>query len=255
MLEQIPSELESIEGWLYPSAAKLTTSLIRRHLMPSTQLINVVELGVFRGKYLALLYWATRGSDSIVVGYEGMFDGPKKVLEPPHVASAMNKIRANVELISGESSRLRIRHADTMTLTTDEIRKEFDGQVGFISVDAGHEAVNVVNDMALALSVLGPEGVIAADDAFNPNTPGVPEGIFEFMGTQGRGQLAPFAYCANKLFFTRVSNHENCFDWAIQYLLTCEDEYVVNSRQFRNSNAAIGFFPYLFGYPLVTFTL
>jgi Methyltransferase domain len=254
MLEQIPADLEAIEGWLYPNAAKLTTSLIRRHLMLSDDLINVVELGVFRGKYLALLYWATRYSNSIVVGYEGMFDGPNKVLEPPHVESAINKIRANVESISGESSRLRIRHADTMALTTGEIREEVGGQVGFISVDAGHEAVNVVNDMALALSVLGPKGVIAADDAFNPNTPGVPEGLFEFMRGQGRGKLAPFAYCANKLFFTPAANHASCFDWAIQYLLTCEDEYVVNSRQFRDNNAAIGFFPYLFGYPLVTFT-
>ncbi len=222
--------------------------------MLSASLINVVELGVFRGKYLALLYWATRESNSLVVGYEGMFDGPKKVLAPPHVESAISKIRANVELISGESSRLRIRHADTMALTTGEIRKEFEDQVGFISVDAGHEAVNVVNDMALALSVLGPKGVIAADDAFNPNTPGVPEGLFAFMSAQGSGQLAPFAYCANKLFFTPAANHENCFNWAVQYLSTCSDEYVVNSRQFRDDNAAIGFLPYLFGYPLVTFT-
>jgi len=72
----------------------------------------------------------------------------------------------------------------------------------FFHIDGGHWPEIVLSDLATAERALVPEGVVAVDDVFNPNWPGVGEGFYRFM-RDCPGRLVPMIIGANKIFLAR----------------------------------------------------
>ena len=74
-----------------------------------------------------------------------------------------------------------------------------------ISVDGGHTAEHVMNDLELAADIVVGGGVIFLDDWSSPHWPGVFEGYDRFMANRNRS-LAPFLYADNKLLLTTIGH-------------------------------------------------
>ena len=74
------------------------------------------------------------------------------------------------------------------------------GRFRFISIDGGHTAAVVVNDLRLAERTLLAGGVTALDDILNHDWTGVPTGFAAYVASGGA--LVPFALVPNKLLLT-----------------------------------------------------
>jgi len=77
----------------------------------------------------------------------------------------------------------------------------------FFHVDGGHRPEDVMSDLATAERALLPDGVVALDDLFNPNWPGVSEGFYRFIAARPEA-FTPILIGGNKVFFTTPAARE-----------------------------------------------
>ena len=246
-----------IEGWLRPDAAALTARLCRLQAALRVR-SGVLELGVYRGKYLALLA-ALHGDAGVpVVGVDMFIQRIGESIEAVHVAYFVALI---VDAVLGAAPRAahpRIIAAPTADVTPERLLEHCPAGFSFISVDAGHEVGDVMHDLGLAAAALAPMGIVALDDAFHGALPGVSEGLVRFLLQDGAGGngggLAAFAFCGNKLFLCRPAFHQACLAYA-RWLLTLPgaEGYLARTADQDRTDRALGFIPRLAGWELVAF--
>lgn len=81
-------------------------------------------------------------------------------------------------------------------------RSSFQGDFSFCHVDGGHSRAETFHDLDLAASLLVPGGLVALDDYFNAEFPGVSEGAVELL-IRKPGMLVPVAIAYNKVLFQK----------------------------------------------------
>ena len=175
-------------GWLNVPASIVTLHLLR--ILPTGP---VMEIGVFRGKYLSILRGAL-GASGRIVGYD-IFDQAQAPL-----------IETDFAEVFGTLGNVRLVQVDSTRLTPDRVLADCGGAPVFISIDGSHEGDPVLSDMTLAVAVMDEAGIVAMDDFLNPVALGVNEAVGRFMCAPDPG-LVPFAYVANKLFMCRPAFH------------------------------------------------
>jgi hypothetical protein len=150
---------------------------------------GVFEIGVFAGKYLSLLYQLSTDARRPVLGLDTFQWYPRE------------KVIENFDRIFGQPDRLLLLTGDSTQIQPAEIQDKLGGKPCFISVDGAHTATAVLNDLNLSQQILADGGIVAIDDLLNPRAIGVSEGAYRyFLSREKAADLAPFAYCANKLF-------------------------------------------------------
>lgn len=247
--DSIWNKVAIIDGWHLRSAAEVTWTIIRDQIrtMPA---FNALELGVFKGKYLALINAASRGAIGYIIGVDALYTSVGVMLDKSNAVQWINNVHSAVFSVGGESSRFRFVRSETAILDREKLKRDY-LPLQFISVDAGHDYENALHDMALAQDLLAPDGVIAADDVYNFNCPGVMEAIFDHMKTERGKALAPFAFAGNKLFICRRSQHARYFN-LMERFVALDTEIGRATRELRNSYATLGYRPVLFGAEMVT---
>ncbi len=244
-VEFIDTRVEPIPGWLHVQSALFTAHMVRaQHAMGIGG--PTLEIGVFKGKYLAVLYELSQ-PDEIVVGVDLFVGSPNPADEVPGV-------RSNIASACGGASRLKIVVADSLRLTGEAVLAESGGQrYRFVSVDGGHTAPVVFHDLETALGGLREGGIMALDDVYNPLTPGVMEGVADFF-IRRKPALAPFAYCYNKLYATTPGHHARYLGECRAFL---DQNPWLRMRRYTLENAeanrAMGFTPALFGHEIFVF--
>ena len=243
--EFLSSRVDAIPGWLAPEAALLTA-----HLGEFQRSLGLrgpaLEIGVFKGKYLAVLYKLSAPGEA-VVGVD-LFVGAARKADPAE------EVRAHIARACGEAERLSIVIADSRDLTPARLKEAARASsFRMISVDAGHTRELVLHDMQVVAPLLQPGGVMALDDFYNHTTPGVTEGISEFF-LRDRPALAPFAHCYNKLFVTTPEYHGRYLEEAWRFAREATWlEASARTLARRRENDAVGFRPELFGYEIAPF--
>jgi hypothetical protein len=217
-LHFIETVLPKIDGWLLNEAAQLTAGLLRaqsRFCVAGA----ILEIGVWRGKYLALLYHA---STERVVGIDIFRYGNKEA-----------DIYSAFEEAFGSRDRLVLACADSATLSPSDLAAlAGTAQMRWISIDGSHDADAVCKDLILSEAVLAEQGVIAVDDFLNSRAIGVSEGAYRFFLNENPNRLVPFAYCANKLFVTRADAHEFYRNQTLAFL-SADQELPLSQEFFR----------------------
>jgi len=243
--EFLASKVAPIPGWLHDEAALLTAHLARAQRASGLS-GPTLEIGVFKGKYLSVLYALSEPAE-IVVGVD-LFIGAVDT-QP-----VVDEVRTNISNACGDAAKLRLLVANSLEITAQALCEQAgSSQFRFISIDGVHTREVVRNDMALAHSLLQPGGVIALDDAFNHTTPGVIEGTAEFF-LRSTPALAPFAHCYNKLFLTTPEHHRRYLDETrrlideVPWLPAHE-----RTRHWITENRAIGYTPEMFGFEILPF--
>lgn len=243
--EFLGSRVEPIPGWLHVEAALLTA-----HLSRVQQALRIkgdmLEIGVFKGKYLAVLYKASAADESVV--------GVDLFVAADDAAKTADSVRANIAAACGGATRLKVIIADSLKLTASGLRAQSACDwFRFISIDGGHTKELVFHDLDLASSLLPEGGIIALDDAFNHTTPGVIEGITEFF-FRNKPSLAPFAHCYNKLFVTTPGHHGRYLQATLDFVAAATwlptHERTLHGRR---ESQSVGFTPTMFGYEIVPF--
>jgi len=240
----LTTHVDPIPGWLHMEAALLTG-----HLARAQRSLGIagptLEIGVYKGKYLAVLY-ALSGEDERVVGID-LFIGSSNL--PKDVRA----VHDNIARACGDSRRLDVVVADSMELDSGILEGHTGGKARFISIDGGHTREIVFKDLESATPLLARGGIMALDDVYNFSTPGVAEGVANFFLSR-KPALAPFAACYNKLFVTHPDFHGRYLAEAVRFAeestwLATHEPTMARRRE----NLSGGFTPTLFGHEVLPF--
>lgn len=235
--------LAAIPGWLAETAALFTF-----HIMEAQDRHDIrgpaLEIGVYKGKYLALLRVAT---DDDIVGIELCPGGDAQ--------SAVKEITENVRMVAGHCNNLKIAVENSHNLSERDLLKLLEREPTFIHIDGGHDVDTVFHDLSICAPILKTGGIIAIDDAFNFGIPGVTEAICKFFRQDSLAapRLAPFAHCYNKLFITTRGYHSIYLEEARAFLDIAPYDVVERTRHRMAENESSRFVPLLFGYEIIPF--
>lgn len=242
MLDQQATLLERLDlipGWLAAPAALFTIHILRAQRRRGIR-GPALEIGVYKGKYLALMR-ATL-SDRIV-GVELCPGG--------HAEDAVTEIINHVRAAAGHADDLRIVVENSRDLSAEELLDMLGAAPAFIHVDGGHDIDTVFHDLEMCAAIIRPGGVIALDDAFNFTTPGVTEAITRFLAMSTR--LAPFAHCYNKLFVTTPNHHATYLADAHAFLDAAPPDVTERTKKRLAENDSVGFVPLFHGREILPF--
>ena len=245
--------LELIEGWLSPHAQILTQQIFDWQRETNT-ITGILELGVFKGKYLSLLAHLASGADVPIVGVDAFLRGHGDLLNDSEEALARREIAKSIKSVAGGRAKATIIRGYTRDIGIQELKSRCPSGYSFISIDAGHDADDVELDAGIAEKLLSDQGVVAFDDVYNGQTPGVAEGVMRYFSA-GKRDLAPFATCGNKLFVCRPGAHERFYNLSTQFgLKVREVAPMLSDTLIRiKSNEKIGWQPHLFGWTVIPF--
>jgi hypothetical protein len=203
-----------VAGWLLDGAAWATFLLAE---WQKTENISgdIAEIGVHHGKYfnlLSLLSLDTERSVAIDVFDQQSLnvDGSGK----GDLALFLNSF----ELYDGRKSKLLVHQLDSLTLVGCDLTKigcsrsrSPTRSFRLFSVDGSHTAKHTANDISIAFSVLRGQGVVIVDDFYNPQWPGVQQGVHAILSL--RRDICAVAYGENKLFLVSEKDHTEYFDF------------------------------------------
>ena len=172
---------------------------------------DAIEIGVYQGRFFVALMAAIESNEIAIAA--DIFDDMRLNIDGSGFGiDTFSIFNANVKKYARNSEALRICQGDSMVLRPQELLS-LSPQNGFrlISVDGGHTAEHVMNDLTLAASIINGGGVVFLDDFHSPHWPGVHEGYVRYMTNLNRN-LAPALYVDNKLLLTTVAYHRPLVD-------------------------------------------
>lgn len=150
----------SIPGWQF---------LLSR-MVQKTPHLRVLEVGVFEGRSTCwLLENFCKTPESTIVAVDTFQGGVEH--QSMELGGLKKQFEANIASV-GSSAKVDVR-AGTSLDQLCRLIAENTPQFDFISVDASHQAADVLGDAVLAFQLLKPGGVIAFDDyIWSPMRPG-----------------------------------------------------------------------------------
>ncbi len=182
----------NIKGWFFPIDASLFGAIDEIQKLEDIR-GNLFEIGVHHGKSTVLLARMARAGE--VVGACDIFEA-QDLNRDASGKGDKDIFLGNVRAF-GQVAELNVFAKSSQALTVEDT-----GQCRFFHIDGGHWPAIVMSDLATADRALGPGGVIAVDDVFNPSWPGVGEGFYRYMA-ENPGRLVPILIGANKVFLAR----------------------------------------------------
>jgi hypothetical protein len=245
--------LDSIEGWL-SAEAQVFTQYVFAFQRENGWTSGVLEMGVFKGKYLSLLAQQVAGSGVPVVGVDAFLQKHGVKLEEADKQDAHGRIVEAVQTVAGPDARPQLIAGYTTEVGVDELRAICPDGYSFISVDAGHDSEDVEHDSGMADALLSANGVVAFDDIYNAVCPGVAEGFVRYM-INGKADLAPFATCGNKVFACRPAMHAQYYGFSKDLAQNIKDAAPVLARTLDQlvANEQNDWSPRLFSYEVIPF--
>ena len=182
------------EGWLGRTDAEIIGTILSAQQSAGVT-GSAVEIGVHHGKLMIALCLGLK-ADELAYAID-IFE--EQHLNKDHSGSGdraifeRNLARFGVpqgQVIIDARSSEAVKPGDIL----DAVRP-----ARLFSVDGGHWAEIVENDLRLAEASIAPEGVIALDDFHRPEWPDVSAGYFSWFGKRSK-PLLPFAIGFNKLY-------------------------------------------------------
>lgn len=193
--------LFQIRGFLHPVDGMVLSCLSQAQAHEGLS-GSISEIGVFFGRSFALLCRSLQTPHERAVAID-LFDIGLMKGERLDQLSYFRKAvaEAGVSLDSVE-----IFKGDSRGFTAANVEERV-GKIRFFSIDGGHDVEHVINDCAIADSCLQEHGIVAFDDFFNVEFPGVSEAVIAMLKA-GKYDLTPFCITRNKLYVCRTKYHD-----------------------------------------------
>lgn len=185
-----------VEGWFFPIDAYLFA--IVDEIQKSEGIAGeLFEIGVHHGK--TALFLARMAGAGESVGVCDVFDAQSLNVDRSGEGNRAVFDRHWRELAREAALQVFPKLSSSLTAGDTSTRCRF------VHIDGGHRPEDVMNDLAVAERALLPNGVVAVDDVFNPNWPGVSEGFYRFFAERPE-VFAPIAIGGNKVLLARRSS-------------------------------------------------
>ncbi len=188
--------MHRVQGWLHSTSAHLISELseLQFHLGVNG---SIAEVGVHHGKLFILMHLLAAQNSGLPDTVIDVFDQQALNLDRSGKGD-YQVFRRNVERWGGNWGKLNIITKSSLEVQPQEIEIH-SGPLRMFSIDGGHTAQCVVNDLALAQATLHPLGIVILDDVYNEYWPDVAVGTIEFLRSH-ESRLKYFAISPGKVF-------------------------------------------------------
>jgi hypothetical protein len=174
---------------------------------------HVLEIGVHHG-LSTIAVAALRGPGKRVVAVD-LFERLQHLNVSTSGEGSRTLLERNMRRFHPNLKFLRILEQASGTVTPTDLGEGFT----FCHIDGGHSRQETYQDLGLCAAVTAEGGLIALDDYFNPDFPGVCEGAVEFL-VRHPGKLRPLAVGYQKILFAKG---QPAFDWNGEFLQAFPD--------------------------------
>jgi hypothetical protein len=196
-LESYLHAMPAIEGWFSFDAALM---FMAYHQLLTQRGVSgdVLEIGVHHGLSTIALA-ALRAPDANVYAVD-LF----QELQGQNISGSgggnRDVFEGNLRRFFPEMRFLRVLSCASSQLTAERFERPF----SFCHIDGGHSVDETCHDLELCHDILAEGGLLALDDYFNPEFPGVCEGAIKFAGRRP-GAVRPLAIGFNKVLLQKTS--------------------------------------------------
>ena len=197
-LQRYLQAFHRIEGWFEFDAALLFMKYNQIAFKPG-ELGNVLEIGVHHG-LSSIAMAALRGPGKQLTAID-LFEKQQKKNVSGSGSGDRGHFEKNMREFYPDPAFVRVIARPSGELAPSDLGSGFT----FIHIDGGHSPEEVYNDLKLCHDVSEDGGLIALDDYFNPEHPGVCEGAVEFA-LRHPGCLRPMIAGYNKVLFQKPRN-------------------------------------------------
>ncbi len=198
-LQRYLQAFHRIEGWFEFDAALLFMKYNQLAFKPEER-GNVLEIGVHYG-LSTIAIAALRGAGKQLTAID-LFEEQQKKNVSCSGSGDRGRFEKNMREFYPDSSFVRLMASPSGDLTHSDLGSGFT----FSHIDGGHSPEEVYHDLKLCYDVSADGGLIALDDYFNPEHPGVCEGAVEFS-LRHPGWLRPLVAGYNKVLFQKARNN------------------------------------------------
>lgn len=205
LLDYVQHGFKEVEGWVLPAAVTALEAFDNITRSAGVTVGGACEIGVHHGRFfLALLSCIGPQEKSLAID---IFEDQILNVDRSGKGSKSQFLQ-NVARFSHHVERVETMHADSLTLNSKELVDMGSRFLPFrfFSVDGGHTAVHAFNDLLVAQDLITNGGIVMVDDFFQPDWPGVTEGVARYYSTANT-KLAPLCIAGGKLFMTTFSYH------------------------------------------------
>ena len=195
-LQRYLEAFQYIEGW-YSFDAALMFMAYHQLLSRRTPAADVLEIGVHHG-LSAIAVASLRGSQGRLVAVD-LFESLQDRNISRSGYGVLSLFRQNFESFYPDPRFLEVLVRPSTELRPSDLGFGYT----FCNIDGGHSRAETLSDLCLCHAISVPGGLLALDDYFNPQYPGVCEGAVEFM-LQHPGALRPLAVGYSKVLFQKT---------------------------------------------------
>jgi hypothetical protein len=180
----LTESLQGVEGFLHASTALYLAGI--EVAQRGKVFGGIAEIGVHKGKsFLAMTVGLPEGDEAVGID---IFDA-QHLNADGHSVDALRDFKGHLERF-GLRDRVQIVEGSSLELEKDGFLDP-GRRFRLFSVDGGHLAHHVLNDLRIAEATLVEGGVVAADDLLHQHFLGVLTGVFQYF--DGGGTLTPYA--------------------------------------------------------------
>jgi hypothetical protein len=194
-LQRYLQSFHRIEGWFDFDAALLFMKYNQLAFRPEER-GNVLEIGVHHG-LSTIAIAALKGAGKQLAAIDLFEDQQKKNISGSGCGDRQ-RFESNLREFYPDSAFVRTIARPSGELTPSDLGSGFT----FSHIDGGHSPEEVYHDLKLCYDVSVDGGLIALDDYFNPEYPGVCEGAVEFS-LRHPGALHPLVAGCHKVLFQK----------------------------------------------------
>ena len=194
-LQRYLQAFHRIDGWFEYDAALLFMKY-NQLAFKANELGNVLEIGVHHG-LSAIAIAALRGPGKELTAID-LFEDQQKQNISASGSGDRRRFESNMREFYPDSTFIRVIARSSSELTPSDLGSGFT----FIHIDGGHSPEETYHDLKLCHDISADGGMIALDDYFNPEHPGVCEGAVEFS-LRHPGGLQPLVAGYNKVLFQK----------------------------------------------------
>jgi hypothetical protein len=195
-LQRYLQSFHRIEGWFAFDAALLFMKYNQLAFSPG-EMGNVLEIGVHQG-LSTIAIAALKGPGKQLTAID-LFEDQQNKNVSGSGSGDRGRFEKNMREFYPDCSFLRVIARPSGELTASDLGSGFT----FLHIDGGHSPEETYRDLKLCHDVLADGGLIALDDYFNPEHPGVCEGAVEFS-LRHPGSLRPLVAGYNKVLFQKA---------------------------------------------------
>jgi len=203
-LQRYLQAFSRIEGWYQFEAALLFmryNQLVREDGIDG----DVLEIGVYHG--LSTIAMAQLRSESRRLVVIDPFDDAGQTNKEMYGTHIRTMFERNFASFYPKAPFLHVIGRSSSDVSASELCQE-GGSFSFCHIDGGHSREETFSDLSLCEQLLAAGGLIALDDYFNPQHPGVVEGAIEFF-LRKPNAIRPLAAGFNKVIFQKAGGAPN----------------------------------------------